>query len=244
MHGVRFPLVSLGLLLLGCDPENDEIEFRTVEPVCIEEAPDETAWTCGGVKPVACEDVASTLELYVQLGPDQCSDAQLLPVEANFGPGTHEIVIEDTANHEFACTATLEITDNDAPAVEIADIRLWPPNHKLHEISLDDCIVAVTECDPSWTARMLYVTSDEPEDDRGDGHTDPDIEPRDVDTVALRSERQGGGNGRVYTIGFSVEDSSGNVAEHLCHVTVAHDQSGAVAIDDGDAWTIDLSIAD
>ncbi|MGB5524786.1 MAG: hypothetical protein WBM96_19605, partial [Polyangiales bacterium] len=47
------------------------------------------------------------------------------------------------------------------------------------------------------------------------------------DRVQLRSERQGGGNGRTYRLGWTAVDDAGNVTiEGECVVRVPHDQSG------------------
>jgi len=57
-------------------------------------------------------------------------------------------------------------------------------------------------------------------------------------TVLLRQERNGEGNGRVYTVHVSVEDSSGNKGTARFYVTIPHDQSGDPAIDDGPAYSV------
>lgn len=49
----------------------------------------------------------------------------------------------------------------------------------------------------------------------------------------LRAERQGDGNGRVYTVSFSVADSSGNTIHGDCSVGVPHDGSGVPPVSDG-----------
>ena len=71
--------------------------------------------------------------------------------------------------------------------------------------------------------------------DGGDGHTLNDIViADDCQSVQVRSERLGGGNGRVYTINIEVDDGNGNVATAACKITVPHDQKpGHVAVDDG-----------
>ena len=43
-------------------------------------------------------------------------------------------------------------------------------------------------------------------------------------SVSLRAERLGSGTGRVYTIGISCTDTSGNTSSGTTTVTVAHDQ--------------------
>lgn len=57
----------------------------------------------------------------------------------------------------------------------------------------------------------------------GDENTTNDIIILDCHTVMLRSERHGGGNGRVYTINFEVNDTSGNTATGIFEVWVPHD---------------------
>lgn len=56
-------------------------------------------------------------------------------------------------------------------------------------------------------------------------------------TVALRAERLGSGDGRVYRIAFAGSDGNGCTCSGSATVSVAHDQgSGAVAVDSGGAF--------
>jgi hypothetical protein len=55
----------------------------------------------------------------------------------------------------------------------------------------------------------------------------------DGQAVQLRAERDGSGDGRVYTIFADVTDDDGNTTEVACKVQVPHDQSGAPAVDSG-----------
>lgn len=118
-------------------------------------------------------------------------------------------------------------------------IDLWPPNHKYHTINVSDFVISVIDIgDPNIGIDDIIITSvssDEPEEvtGNGDGNTLDDIVIVDGQTVKLRAERQGAGNGRVYTINFEVTDISGNTAIGSCKVWVRHDQSGDPAIDDG-----------
>jgi hypothetical protein len=139
----------------------------------------------------------------------------------------------DTVNITIVDTTPPEITQIGEP------IDLWPPNHKYHIIKISDCVTSVTDNgDPDVDIDDIIITSvssDEPEDVKGngDGQTFDDIAIVDAQTMKLRSERQGAGNGRVYTINFEVTDLSGNIANGSCKVWVRHDQSGDPAIDDG-----------
>ena len=123
------------------------------------------------------------------------------------------------------------------PAIEI-----WPPNHKyvlFHRFNLSDCATVSDPCNPKLnlndSAKILSLYSDEPEDSKGDGKTSLDMEILDTSTFRVRAERQGGGNGRVYGVTFSITNSQGNSSTATCHVAVPHSKSGAPAIDDGAA---------
>ncbi len=114
---------------------------------------------------------------------------------------------------------------------------LWPPNHKYHTITGADCVVDA--CDENVRVTFLSASSDEPVNAKGDGNTEPDIVLA-CDHVQLRSERQGGSNGRVYTLGWKAVDEAGNETDGECIVTVHHDQSGRQAVDDGPAYALTL----
>jgi hypothetical protein len=57
---------------------------------------------------------------------------------------------------------------------------------------------------------------------------DPDADENGawVATIQLRSERQGGGDGRCYMIDITATDSAGNPATSSCCLVVPHDQGG------------------
>ena len=88
---------------------------------------------------------------------------------------------------------------------------------------------------------IASVSSDEEENavGSGDGNTLDDIViSQDCKSVQLRRERQGSGNGRVYTITLAVSDGNGNVGTTTCQVAVPLDQYGDPAVDDGASYTI------
>lgn len=232
------------LLLLGtaCSSSSeDRSVLRAVDAVCVEDEPSEGDWTCGETRTIACEDVEDAeLEITVQYDEGACEDADLQGVEGPFEIGENEIEIEDAASGEVACVATLEVVDENPPEAQTQVVELWPPNHKWVEVHLDDCIVEVDDCDDDVDARVLWVSSDEPDNDTGDGNTESDVAIVGEESVSLRAERQGGGNGRVYTIGFELTDDDDNVSEGECQVWVPHDQGGGDAIDDGAAYTVEV----
>ena len=88
---------------------------------------------------------------------------------------------------------------------------LWPPNHKLIDVTVD---YQVDSCDPNPPC-TLAVASNEPL-----GQFFPDWEIVDAHHVRLRSERLGGGDGRTYTITVTCANS---VSRDVT-VNVPHDQ--------------------
>jgi hypothetical protein len=70
--------------------------------------------------------------------------------------------------------------------------------------------------------------SDEPDNGLGDGDTSGDIQNAvfgtDDRVFQLRSERQGKGDGRVYTAAYQAEDDSGNASQEQATVEVPKSQ--------------------
>ena len=95
---------------------------------------------------------------------------------------------------------------------------LWPPNYKMWNINAT--VVARDICDPNPAVTLFSATSNEPNDSddiQGAAIGTPDFE------VELRSERDGGGTGRVYTLTYKATDRSGNSSTASALVTVPHD---------------------
>ena len=160
---------------------------------------------------------------------------------------------------------------------------LWPPNHKMIQFTLADCLPAPgcggggsgsgsgsgsgggsgsgsgggsgsgsgsgsgvilrTTSDAIGTAdataaHITSITADEAVEvgAGGDGHTPKfDIQVVDAVTFALRSERQGGGDGRVYWVHYI--NDAGEAAS--CEFDVPHDQGPTHgAVDSGVVVTV------
>jgi len=96
-------------------------------------------------------------------------------------------------------------------------------------------ILAVTDPeDGDVQITILGVTQDEPVDGLGDGDTAPDAVIQG-DTVLIRSERAGGGNGRVYVIHFEADDGVGGVCTGTVTVCVPHSKK-STCVDDGQLY--------
>ncbi|HEY5952630.1 MAG TPA: hypothetical protein VIV40_44330 [Kofleriaceae bacterium] len=117
---------------------------------------------------------------------------------------------------------------------------LWPPNHKMHTYTLADC--AKVDVCPNGSAiadgTVTKITVDEEIEVNagGDGHTTIyDAAIIDNKHFELRSERQGGMDGRVYTVYYV--DSNG--ADGSCQFLVPHNRGPHEgAVDSGTKVTI------
>jgi CSLREA domain-containing protein len=117
---------------------------------------------------------------------------------------------------------------NSSPSVD----RLWPPNHKFTSIE----ITGVTDADGDTISITIdSIFQDEAVDAPGSGNTSPDGKGVGTSTAEVRAERAGGGNGRVYHIGYTASDvgHDGSCSrEVLVSVPKSQGKNGA-AIDDG-----------
>jgi hypothetical protein len=128
---------------------------------------------------------------------------------------------------------------NDPPTCELArpsQESLWPPNHTLHQITIE----GVMDTDSEYnmiTLDITNVTQDEPVDGSGDGDSSPDAFIQDdavADTLLIRAERSGNGNGRVYQITFMASDGAES-CQGSVRVTVPHSIKFTAA-DDGQVF--------
>jgi hypothetical protein len=166
-------------------------------------------------------------------------------------PGTYTITYnasDPSGNAATAVTRTVKVVDTIAPTLTLKNVTtsLWPPNHKYRTINLADLVLSASDgCDGTVDINdvvIAQVTSDETENGNGDGNTLNDIViASDCRSVQLRAERDGSGNGRVYTITFRVTDAAGNVTTKTAKVTVPQSQNGSPAIDSGPHYTVNSS---
>jgi hypothetical protein len=159
-----------------------------------------------------------------------------------FDVGTTTVTCTSSAGP--TCSFTVTVNDDEAPVITtIGSATLWPPNHKYVTFNVSNLVTSVSDnCDSSigvGDVTITNVTSDEPENTAGDGNTLNDIViAGNCQSVQLRSERIGNGNGRVYTITVQVTDSNGNTSSATIKVKVPQSQNGSAAIDDGPHYTV------
>lgn len=96
---------------------------------------------------------------------------------------------------------------------------LWPANHKLVRVALS----GATDPDgDSLTYVVTGVRQDEALNGLGDGDRSPDAQLAPGGRVYLRAERSGNGDGRVYTVSYTVSDPNGGSCAGSVRVTVPH----------------------
>jgi hypothetical protein len=155
-----------------------------------------------------------------------------------------ETTVTCTSTAGPSCSFNVNVEDTQAPVITTKGSHtLWPPNHKYVSFKVTDLVAsAVDNCDAGvgvGGVRITKASSDEPDNSGGDGSTIDDIViAADCKSLKLRSERMGGGNGRVYTVTLTVTDAAGNVGTATAKVTVPHSQNGSPAVDDGPAHTV------
>jgi uncharacterized repeat protein (TIGR01451 family) len=134
-----------------------------------------------------------------------------------------------------SASAVLTVNHNPVCTKLTAGPALWPPNHKLHLVTVS----GATDPDGNpLTTTVTGVTQDEPLNALGDGNTSPDAFPGPSSNQALiRAERSGLGDGRVYVLHVSVSDGLGGECTGTASVSVPHDQSGRPAVNSGQAYT-------
>jgi ABC-type amino acid transport substrate-binding protein len=168
-----------------------------------------------------------------------CSPPSGTKFPEDLSPTLSTCTAVDGSGNAASCSFQVKVQDTLPPVVTTNPgdengfiASLWPPNHSLHTISLSDCIASITDqCDGSAPATIVRVTSDELV--KTHGKKGEDMVIVDGQIVQLRAERDGSGDGRVYTIFADVTDDDGNTTEVACKVQVPHDQSGAPAVDSG-----------
>ncbi len=200
------------------------------------------SWVCTAPSStVACEDVADLQPIRVQAPAGAtCDNGDLRVTEeaAQAGSSARTFTVSGESGATL-CRTTINIVDEAPPVLESHTIGLWPPNHKFHDIAVEDCVTAVDACDGKLRGEFIWASSDEPIDDIGDGHHSPDIGlSANRRTVCVRSERQGPKDGRVYKLGVRVVDRSGNSVEGVCAVIVDHDKRGVVGADSGEKYRV------
>jgi len=142
-----------------------------------------------------------------------------------FGTTTVTCTASDTSGNTSTGSFDVIVQDTTPPEIIVATANpssLWPPNHKMVNVTLT--VVATDAVDPTPSIHIISVTSNQPVNGTGDGDTAPDWVITSPTTLQLRAERSGNSE-RVYTITVSATDLYGNVSTATIEVRVPGSRS-------------------
>ncbi|MCB2203691.1 T9SS type A sorting domain-containing protein [bacterium] len=130
------------------------------------------------------------------------------------------------------CSFTVTVHDAEAPIISSASpMVLWPVDHGYETVGVQQLVASVADnCDmlSAGDIRIVGAYSDEDEIGQGSGNTLDDIViAQDCQSVELRRERDGTGDGRVYSIQLAVTDAAGNTGVAVSKVHVSHNSNSA-----------------
>jgi hypothetical protein len=149
---------------------------------------------------------------------------------STFPLGTTAVTCTAVDAHGNRSNGGFNVTVVDSTPPQILSVTatpyvLWPPNHKMVNITVQ--VVAVDAVDPAPVSRIISVSSNQPINGTGDGDTSPDWVITGPLTVQLRAERAQG-NDRTYTITVKSTDASGNSSTATEQVFVSQSRRRAV----------------
>jgi hypothetical protein len=177
-------------------------------------------------------DQCGAVVTFATTAADNCPGVttSCLPASGSFFPvGTTTVACTatDAAGNTSGCSFNVTVNDCQAPSVtcSVAQTSLWPSNHNLINAGLAS--VATDNCPGPLTIQVMVFGDEDDEGATGDGNHSPDAKNIGLQSLRLRSERKGDGDGRVYLIVVKATDAAGNVGFCCSTVIVAHDQSAA-----------------
>jgi hypothetical protein len=146
-------------------------------------------------------------------------------VQLNVTLGVHwfTLTVTDTGGLTSTAATNVTVQDTTPPTLSVAlsPNYLWPPNHKLVQITAS--VATSDACDAHPRVQLVSITSSEQNDSN-------DIEAvgggqvtfgTDVRSFLLRAERNTSSNPRVYTVTYRATDAAGNATLASAQVQVS-----------------------
>jgi len=215
-------------LFSGGRPVSDGEETATCEATVtvVDVTPPEI--TCPADVELECPADTSPAATGEAAATDTCDSAPVIGY-SDTSSGTCPLVITrtwtvtDASGNSASCVQTITVVDTTPPTISVSvspDV-LWPPNHKMVEITATVTVGDV--CDSEPTVVLTSIESNEPDNGKGNDIEGAEFGTEDY-TFLLQAERDGSGGGRIYTITYTATDASGNSDIGSATVTVPHDQ--------------------
>lgn len=125
----------------------------------------------------------------------------------------------DVRDNESSGSFLINVIDVDPPTIvslSVSPSEIWPPNKNMVDVTVTAEVIDNVDATP--TVQIYSITCDE------------SITPADAVitgplTAKLRADREGTGNGRIYTLHIEAIDDAGNRSVSSVTVTVPHDQN-------------------
>lgn len=157
------------------------------------------------------------------------------PLPGFVGTDAFVYLVSDAAGLDSICQVTVEVFQPAQPpsCPQGVSIQLWPPNHGYEALDLGLLAGVTDPAGLSLTIEITAITQDEPVQAPGSGNTVCDGTGIGTSTASIRRERIGGGNGRVYHIHYTAENSAGLSCSGVVTATVPRSQGSGPAVDDG-----------
>lgn len=220
--------------------DDSDSAFTIAAPPTITEHPVSNELVCPGVSVTFSASASDASGVVWQVSADGGSNWSDLAGESDTSLTIAAPTLSMDGNWYRACfvnafcgpvytdEAVLSVGDTTPPelSVELGQTILWPPNH--HMVTIAISAEASDNCGGETSTAATWVLTSVSGDD-GTGSNDIEAEiGTAVESVELRAERTGGGDGRTYTLVFTATDDMGNETTETLYVFVPHDQSGKV----------------
>jgi hypothetical protein len=189
--------------------------------------------SCKSVTVPASPDVCSAPTASVDnLSSDRYGDPITLVQKPegpyNFGSTPVTLTGTDSRDAVSSCEATVKVVDTTPPSISSVTASpaiLWPANHKMIPVAVGVTVADACDANVVNACRIVSVKSNEPINGPNDGNTLTDYQVTGNLSLNLRAERSGTGSGRLYTVGVTCTDASGNSSTKTVAVKVPLDQS-------------------